>query len=508
MKEKKSDTVEKKKPKKSFKETVTLMVRKKWLSNTAQTICLVVILLAAFISINLYVQSLDLPTIDVTKNKIYTLSDTSKDVIKNINKDVTVYLFGIEDKSSLAEFVKQYSRANSHIKWEILTKESNFQKVEEFDLEDGYQIIIIECDGVHKIIDTSQLQTYDYEIAQEVDLTEQMLTNSILAIATDQKPKVYFTTGHEEYSLENELKVLSTYLANEIYEATPINLLTEGKVPEDCDLLVIMAPVKDFMEQEVEFILAYINNGGNIILSSDVGNLDETYPNLQRVYDQYGVTLNHTGYIYETNSKYALSEYPNIFMPRVSESNEITSNIYTDSQETLWLVYAGKLNFASDEQLQNLKVTRDDLLKSSEDAIFITDISKPPAESKESAEKGEFIISSEMTKTVKEAEGSEKAIESKAVIIANSTFITDYKVEQLSPNYPISYSARNKDFMLNSIASLTQKENSLKIRKDMSTSTYTPTQEQHRIVLLIIFIIPILIIATGIFMWQLRRRKR
>ena len=504
------DLIKSKKPKKSIKETIALMIRKKWLSNTSQTVILVLAIISAFIAINIYVQKLDLETIDVTKNKIYTLSDSSKEVIKNINKDVTVYLYGIEEGSTLADFVKQYSRANDHIKCEILTEESNLAKVQEFELSSGYQIVVLECGEATKIIDTSyEFYTYDYTTGQEVDLTEQTLTNSLLAITSDNKPKVYFTIGHDEYSIDSELGVLATYLKNEAYDTASVNLLTEGAVPEDCDLLVIMAPVKDFMEQEVESIIAYINKGGNLILSSDVGNTSETYPNLQRVYDQYGTTLNHSGYVYETNPSYALSNYPNIFMPEVSSSNEITADIFTDGSSTIWLVYAGRLTFVSDEELANLNVTRDDILFSSEDSLFITDISQTAEEAAKSAEKGKSIISSVMTKTISEADGEDTpAVESVAVIIANASFITDYKVQQLSQTYPISYLANNKDFMLNSIANLTKKENTLKIRKDMSTSTYTATEEQHRVVMTIIFAMPILIIAAGIVVWQVRRRKR
>ena len=510
MKKNKEELQEDSKPKKSFSETIALMFRKKWLSNTAETAIIVIILFAIFIGVNVYVQSLDLDTIDVTKNKIYTLSDSSKDVIKNINKDIKVYLYGIEEDSTLVNFVKQYSKENDHITWEILTEQSNLAKVQEYELSSGYQIVVLECEGASKIIDTSyEMYSYDYTTGQEVDLTEQTLTNSLLAISTDQKPKVYFTTGHEEYSLDKDLGVLSTYLKNEAYEATSINLLSSGQVPEDCDLLVIMAPVKDFTEQEVESILTYINKGGDLILASDVGNTLETYPNLQRVYDQYGTTLNHNGYIYETDSKLTLPNYPNIFMPQVSDSNDITAEIYSDGTSTLWLAFAGKLTFVSDEELSNLKVKREDLLTSTENSLFVTDISKSVEEATNSAEKGSSVISSLMTKTIQEAaEDGAEPIESKAVIIANATFITDYKIEQLSPTYPISYLANNKDFMLNSIANLTKKENTLKIRKDMSTSTYTPTEEQHRIVITIIFAIPILIIIAGIVVWNLRRRKR
>ena len=332
MKKNDEETVnEEKTPKKSFTETIALMVRRRWLSNTAQTIAIVVILLAAFIGINLYVQSLELEPIDVTKNKIYTLSDASKDVIKNVNKDVKIYLYGIEEDSTIADFIKQYTKVNNHITSEILTEKSNLEKVQKYELTSGYEIIIIECGDASKLIDSSyELYSYDYTTGQEVDQTEQILTKSILALASDQKPKLYFTTGHQEYTLEKDLLVLGTYLKNEAYDAAQLNLLTEGKVPDDCSILVIMAPVKDFTEQEVESVLTYINNGGNLIIASDIGNLAETYPNLQRVYDQYGTTLNHSGYVYETDSKYALPNYPSIFMPRVSDSHDITSEIYSE----------------------------------------------------------------------------------------------------------------------------------------------------------------------------------
>ena len=338
--------------------------------------------------------------------------------------------------------------------------------------------------------------------------------------------------------------VLATYLKNEAYDATSVNLLIEGKVPDDCDLLVIMSPEKDFMEQEVESILAYINKGGNIIVTSDIGNLAETYPNLQRICDQYGVSLNHTGYVYETDSTYAHSNYPNIFMPHISSSNDITSSMYSDGKG-LWLVYAGRLNFVSDEELQNLNVTRDDILYSSDNALFVADLTQSPAEAANSAEKGKSVISSVMNKTIKttentttEAEGTpdgenvvDNAVEqtekitenseaqeentskkeeivSTAVFIANASFITDFKVEQLSQSYPMSYIANNKDFMLNSIGNLTKKDNTLTIRKDMSSSTYSPTEKQNNIVLAIIFLVPVAIIILGIIVWNLRRRKR
>lgn len=512
MKEEKTSEL-KSKNKKSFKETIILMFRRKWFADSTQTALIVAILFALFIGINLYVRSLELQEIDVTENKIYTLSDASKEVISKIDEKVKIYIYGFDEDNSLVSFIKQYVKANDKISYEILTKESNLAKVQEFELSEGYQIVILETENSSKIIDTSyEFYSYDYTTGQEVDLTEQCLTNSLLGITTKNKPKIYFTTGHEEYDTENELGVLNTYLKNESYIIDKVNLLTTGKVPEDCNLLLLMSPVKDFVEAEVNAILDYINKGGDLIITSDVGNLDEPYTNLQRIYDAYGVTLNHSGYVYETESNRTLSDYPSIFMPEVSPSNDITAEIYSDG--AVWLVYAGRLNFVSEEQLETLNVTREDLLTSSENSLFITDLSKNIVSAAETAETGKSVIASILTKTitpsVEEAEGVEAqdAVESKLLIMANAGFITDYTVEQLSETYPVSYLANNKDFMLNSISSLTSREDTIKIRKDMSTSTYTATEEQHVIVMCIIFTVPIIIILSGIIVWHLRRRKK
>lgn len=504
----KTSKEDKAKPTKTFGETLALMLRKKWLSNKTQTILIVGILVAIFLSINLYIQDKDLPEIDVTENKIYTLSDASKEVVKNIKKDVKMYIYGFEESHSIVSFIKQYAKINDHISYEILTEENNLEKVKEFDLTSGYQIVVLETSETKKIIDASyEFYSYDYETNQEVDLTEQCLTNSLITITSDKKPKLYFTTGHNEYNLTSDLGVLTTYLKNEAYTVEQLDLLTSGVVPEDCNLLLIMAPVKDFMEAEVNAILDYINKGGDILISTDVGNLNEQYPNLTRIYDAYGVNMENKGYIYETDTSKTAASYPNIFVPEISTSSSITSDIASTNGK-IWLVYSGRLTFKSDEELSGMNITKEDLLTSSEDAIFIKDLSKDPTESASDSERGKFVIASSLTKTISPATDGAEAIQSKAIIMANTSFITDYKVQQLSSTYPVSYLGNNKDFMLNSISNLTSRDDTLKIRKDMSTSTYQPTEEEHGVVLGIIFAVPLGIILAGIVVWNCRRKKR
>ena len=508
-----------------FSEKFALKFRKIFIVSKLLTFLIVILLICAFVGLNVAVNKLDLPEIDVTANKIYTLSDSSKKALESINQDVKIYVFGIDESDSVVGLIKQYCEANDKISYEMLTKENNLDKVQEFELEDGYSIVVIESGGSKKIIDaSSEFTSYDYSTYAEIDTTEQTITNSILSLSTENKPKVYFVEGHEEFSLsasedgstKAELGVLKTYLENEAFEVETINLTSAGNVPEDCDVLAIMSPSNDFLENEAQYVIDYINKGGNIFITQDLVSQSASFPNLQKVLDLYGVNVK-TGYALETSDNKTVSNYPYIFRPEISGTSEITSDISSDSY--MWLAYAQKLEFAEDK-LEELNVKYEELLGTSDSAVFVTDLSSNVDSAAESAETGKCTVAALVTKTISEGttddtdeENSSEAsdaIESKLVISANGRFMTDYVVSELSNQYPISYLGSNKDFGINTISYLADKENGLTIRKDMAGTSYafTATAEQNRIVLVVIFSVPIIIILVGIVIWRQRKKRK
>ena len=71
-----------------MKEKIKNIFKKgKWLSNLALTILLMAIVVAVTVGINVFVSSRNLSEIDLTKEKLYSLSQESKDKIKNIQQD-------------------------------------------------------------------------------------------------------------------------------------------------------------------------------------------------------------------------------------------------------------------------------------------------------------------------------------------------------------------------------------------------------------------------------------
>lgn len=57
--------MEKNENKVSFGEKVSLNLRKRWLINGSKTLLIVAILIAAYVAINLFVKSIELPEFDV-----------------------------------------------------------------------------------------------------------------------------------------------------------------------------------------------------------------------------------------------------------------------------------------------------------------------------------------------------------------------------------------------------------------------------------------------------------
>ena len=496
-------------------EKLLLNLRRKWLVNGAKTFLIIAILIASYIALNLWTNKLDLPEFDITNNKIYTLSDASKKALENITEDVKIYAYGFDENDQLMKFLKQYNKANPKITYERLTEENNYQKIKENDLQEGYHIIIIESGDSKKVIDASyEFSTYDYTTFQQIDTTEQTLTNSILSLNEKNKPKVYFMQGHGEYTT-SEISVLTTYLNNEAFVVEELNLVNSGKVPDDCNVLAILSPTKDFYDSETEAIKEYINKGGNIFFTIDVLSQDTVLPNVNSILDEYGVKFDN-GYILESDTNYSISGSPNIFNPQINSTNDITADIYSDTR--MWLVFAARLQFLSDDELQALNVKKDDLLTSSDNSTFVKDITKNI--NSVEGEKGKSIIASILTKKITNNEIATEQTndtteninnsetESKIVICANGNFISNYKVSQLSSEYPISYLEGNKDFAINSIANLADKNYTLTIRKDVTNATYAPTVTQNTIVLCIIFITPILIIITGIIIGKYRRKRK
>ena len=506
--EKKKIKEEKKKAKKEKKETNKFVqtVKRKWLIDGSRTLSLVLLILAAFLGINTGMKVLDLTPIDLTQEKLYTLTDESKERVKDIDKDVHLYFVGYpEDNADLA-LAKQYKDANEKIVAEAVDAESRPDLVEKYGIQDtGSSGIIVECGERSKVLTSSDLVTYDSTTYETISIAEEKLTSAIISVTTDDIPKVYFLEGYSNFTLDYNMYYLNIYLENEITEVDTLNILSTGKVPDDCDTLVITSPSQDFSNEAKTAIIDYINRGGNILWLNAAMSVSAELPNVNEVLALYGVNPFEVGVIRETDSSRMVANSPDLVIPNLG-SSKITEDIYNDG---IIFRYPTKINI-NENGLEDLKVVETDLVTTSEGSYFRTDFNNSSATAAEGEETGSFVLGAELEKTITEAneETGTSAVTSKLIIYGENYFISDYPLTQDSQYPAIQVSTYNKDLVLNSLAYLSDREEDITARKSTGTVTYTATEQQDTIVRIIIFSVPAIIILVGIIVWQKRRRKK
>lgn len=474
------------------------VIKKRWIGNTIRTTILIIALILLFIGINMWVQSLDLLPIDMTSEKIYSLSDESKKQIENIEQEVNIYLFGLSESYTLIDFMKQYTSVNENIKSEVVDLTQRPDLAQKYEVTSDDVGIVIVSGEREKILSSYDLYTYDMLTGETIDITEEKVTNAIIEVTIAKKPKIYFLTGHEEYSINYEIASLGMYIQNEVNDVQNLELLVTNKVPDDTDLLVIATPAKDITEYEAQLITDYINLGGKILYLQDPILTNEEFPNMQKVLDLFGVSFDN-GVIMEEDASKILLESPNLLIPELSY-HSINEDIINEGK--IVLVNSSRLKFVEQEKYTELGITVNNIIETSETSYFRKDLQIETLNKVNSDESGVFTVGAEIIKNI----NNEK--QSTLIIYANNSFVSDGTLV-VGNQYVNMISLRNnRDFILNTVAYLTEREDTIKIRKDTGTVTYTATEQEDMVIKLIIFIVPVLIIILGIVIWQIRRRKK
>ena len=499
----KKEKVQNEKEKKSNK--FIEIIKKKWLIDGTKTLLLVLIIIAVFLGINLLMQKLELTPIDFSQEKLYTLTDESKEKVKNIDKEVNIYFIGYTDEDSNLDLAKQYKKVNEKIVAEAIDINNRPDLANKYGIESGTEGIIVECGEKSKVLTTSDLVTYDTSTYETISIAEEKLTSSILSVSSDKVPKVYFIEGYSEFSLSQNMQYLRIFLGNEVTEIDTLNVLSSGKIPDDCDTLVITTPNKDFDDIATNAITEYINSGKNILWLNSAITQSKEMPNVNKILSLYGVKPFEVGIIRETNSSHMVTNSPDLIIPEIQYAT-VTKDLVNSTG--VIFVNATKINVDTDK-LEELKVEENDLLLASKDSYFRTDFNKQSSAPSNDEETGTFVVGTQLNKTIKEAneETGESKVESKLIIYGENYFISDYQLSQ-SSQYGAIQLAYNKDLVLNSIAYLVDREEDITARKSTGTVTYTATEQQDTIVKIIIFGVPAIIIILGIIVWQVRRRKK
>ena len=145
-----------------MKKTVEIL-KKKWLRETSLTLILVAIIIAIYFEINALVNKANVPDLDLTKSQIYSLSEETKNKIKDIDKDVKITLINMNNYDYVINYANKYNEINSKISVEQVDNLSaRADLMTKYNLEASASEVVVEYDQKEKMLGVDDLYTYEY----------------------------------------------------------------------------------------------------------------------------------------------------------------------------------------------------------------------------------------------------------------------------------------------------------------------------------------------------------
>ena len=267
------------------------------------------IALAIVVLINLMVSRMNVVW-DMTPTGMYKLTDSTKNYLKTVDKQVNFYfLFDMDvlstdtDSMPLYNAMKEYSSFDC-INFRAFDPDSDPDKTKE--LQDmGFTIsqgdIVVECDGrckhipAYTMFETHTNQSSDgKQNTSSVYFTgENIITGAIEAVVTGKETKIYFLTGHSEKAIDTDYTILKKNLAARNYIAEPLDLTSKDSIPEDAAIVIVAAPKSDISQSELNALNNYLDNGGNICFWMSPNEDEIDYTNIESILNDFSLSMDY-----------------------------------------------------------------------------------------------------------------------------------------------------------------------------------------------------------------------
>lgn len=223
--------------------------------------------------------------IDLTQNKLFSLSDNSVAIAKSIDKDVQVIVFGSEDLYKNPNLDAQYYQLEALYKeiYKALQQYTSYSggkvtvKYEDLNLNpqlatqyNKYEVtsgdILLLCgDRYQKVSfnDMFEISGDGYTQAQTVSSkVEVTLASRIKNVMRDTVQVITAFVGHEED--ENTVSALKSIYEANGYDFKELNLASSEEIDAGTVAGLIVGPTKDFTADEIERLQKWLDNDGKL----------------------------------------------------------------------------------------------------------------------------------------------------------------------------------------------------------------------------------------------------
>ena len=285
------------------------------------------VVLAILIAVNFLASVLPtaLTKLDISSTKLYSITSSTKVVVNNLEKDVTIYWVVQSDQEDevIENLLGKYESLSPHITVTKKNPDVYPTFTAQYTDEDvPNNSLIVECGEKSRYISYNDIYLADvdyttYSYVYSFD-GEGAITSAIDYVISDELPKVYTLEGHGEAELPTEFQ---TQIEKENMELESFSLLNTDEIPEDADALLIYAPESDLSSEEATLLEDYLEAGGKLLVIAGPTE-DGTLTNLYSVLESYGVEA-ADGLVVEADREHYAFQQPYILLPDI-QSNDMT----------------------------------------------------------------------------------------------------------------------------------------------------------------------------------------
>ena len=408
---------------------------------------------------------------DLTTEKLYTLSDQTRQVVGGLQKDVTIVRFDKSPNAALDDQMAEYTSLSRHLKFQNIDPQQKPEVAQQYGATRMGDVIL--ASGLRK------------EHLETGAASEEDITSAIIKVTQDKLKTVCFVTGHGEKSLtddgEDGYSHLDAGLKKENYVTKTINLVSEKGIASDCSVVVVAGPTQQFFPQEAEMLNQYLAGSGKGLILVD----PQTDPKLGEIFQAWNTNVGDNVVIDSSGVGSLLGAGPAIPLVTTFGESPITKNF---ARSMTFFPLARTVSIADKSKTDPQIV---ELLKTSPQSFTVPNLKQ--GQNKLTFNPDTAGPLSLGVAASRKAEGGEARV----VVIGNSTFAAN----------PYVGLQKNGDLFYNTIDWLAQDENLISIRpKSQTNRRVTLTQGQSSaLTWLDLIILPGIVIFSGVYIWWKRR---
>ena len=403
--------------------------------------------------------------IDLTSEKLYTLSDQTKKVLTGLQTDVKVLHFNKTD-DGVADEIEKYRYVSNRLTYEKVDLQAHPEQANRYPGVRSGETIVASGNRIEKV----------------ASLDEQSLTSAIMKVSRDKAKTICFIEGHGERELAGSgpegYGAINMLVKNDNYETKSINLSAANSSLSDCSVIVLAGTKKPLPQSETEILSKYLADGGKMLLAVDPDN----DPDIGVLLRDWNIEL-RKDIVIEPTIRMSSAGTASV-VGRDYSSHAITKNLSTNLPVVFPLAQSLKSDNSKSE------ITINELIKTSASGYGKTNINTDniaPEEGKDN--KGPLTLALAASK-------KSNGKDARLVVLGDSDFASNQHQRLYG----------NRDFFVNSINWLAEEEDLISIRpKSMTSRSVELSSVAQNLLFWLTLFLPISVLGLGAAMWWKRR---